>query len=140
MYRALRSVQHDTVGGDDGYFRFLPMASCFISVPASSYPNPGSEPRSPTLQADSLPAEPQGKPKNTGVGSLSLLQGIFPTQELDWGLLHPRWIHYQLSYEGSQSLLSHYLFEKLESEEMASSYICYTNNPPSFTHISPIGW
>ena len=28
-----------------------------------------------------LPAEPQGKPKNTGVGSLSLLQQIFPTQE-----------------------------------------------------------
>ena len=42
--------------------------------------NPGIEPRSPTLQADFfLPAEPQGKPKNTGVGSLSLLQGIFPT-------------------------------------------------------------
>ena len=33
-------------------------------------PNPGIEPRSPTLQADSLPAEPQGRPKNTGVGSL----------------------------------------------------------------------
>ena len=38
---------------------------------------PGIEPRSPTLQADSLPTEPPGKPKNTGVGSLSLLQGIF---------------------------------------------------------------
>ena len=33
------------------------------------------EPRSPALQADSLPAEPQGNTKNTGVGSLSLLQG-----------------------------------------------------------------
>jgi len=32
-------------------------------------PNPGIEPRSPALQADSLPAEPQGKPKHTGVGS-----------------------------------------------------------------------
>ena len=31
-------------------------------------PNPGIKPRSPTLKADSLPAEPQGKPKNTGVG------------------------------------------------------------------------
>ena len=31
-------------------------------------PNPGIEPRSLTLQEDSLPAEPQGKPKNTGVG------------------------------------------------------------------------
>ena len=36
---------------------------------------------SPALQVDSLPAEPQGKPKNTGVGNLSLLQQIFPTQE-----------------------------------------------------------
>ena len=32
-------------------------------------PNPGIEPWSPSLQADSLSAEPQGKPKNTGVGS-----------------------------------------------------------------------
>ena len=58
-------------------------------------PNPGVEPRSPTLQADSLPAEPQGKPKNTGVGSLSLLQGIFMIQELNCGLLHCRQIFYQ---------------------------------------------
>ena len=34
---------------------------------------PGIKPRSPALQTDSLPTEPQGKPKNTGVGSLSLL-------------------------------------------------------------------
>ena len=33
-------------------------------------PNPGVEPRSPALQADSLPSEPPGKPNNTGVGSL----------------------------------------------------------------------
>ena len=49
---------------------------------------------------DSLPAEPQGKSKNTGVGSLSLLQGIFWTQELTWGILHCRQILYQLSYQG----------------------------------------
>ena len=48
----------------------------------------------------SLPSEPPGKPKNTGVSSLSLLQGIFPTQELNRGLLHCRWILYQLSYQG----------------------------------------
>ena len=59
------------------------------------------EPRSPTLQVDSLPAEPPGKPQNTRVGSLSLLQWIFPTQELNWGLLHCRQILYQLSYQGS---------------------------------------
>ena len=64
-------------------------------------PNPGIEARSPALQADSLPAEPQGKPKNTGVGSLSLLQRIFHNQELNWNLLHCMWILYQLSYQGS---------------------------------------
>ena len=53
------------------------------------------------LSTYSLPAEPQEKPKNTGVGSLSLLQWIFPTQELNWGVLHCRWILYQLSYQGS---------------------------------------
>ena len=45
----------------------------------------------------SLRAEPPGKPKNIGVGNLSLLQQIFPTQELNWGLRHCRWIPYQLS-------------------------------------------
>ena len=39
--------------------------------------------------------------QNTGVDSLSLLQGIFLTQELNHGLLHCRWILYQLSYQGS---------------------------------------
>ena len=50
---------------------------------------------------DSLPAEPQGKPKKTGMSRLSLLQWILPTQELNWGLLHRRWILYQLNYQGS---------------------------------------
>ena len=45
---------------------------------------------SPTLQADFLSAEPQGMPRNTGVGSLSLLQGIFLTQGLNLGLQHCR--------------------------------------------------
>ena len=67
-----------------------------------------SQPRSPALQVDSLPAEPQGKPKNTGIGSLSLLQRIFPTQELNWDLLHCKQILYQLSYQESH-LLCQYL-------------------------------
>ena len=41
----------------------------------------------------------QGKPKNTGVCCHSLLQGIFLIQESHWGLLHCRWILYQLSYQ-----------------------------------------
>ena len=39
--------------------------------------------------------------QNTGVGSLSFLQGIFQTQGLNPGLSHCRWIHYQLSHQGS---------------------------------------
>ena len=39
--------------------------------------------------------------QDTGVGSLFLLQRIFPTQELNWGLLHCRRILYQLSCQGS---------------------------------------
>jgi len=62
-----------------------------------------SQPRDPSqvshIAANSLSAEPQGKPKNTGVGSLSLLQQIFSTLwESNQGLLHYWWILYQLSY------------------------------------------
>ena len=47
--------------------------------------NPGIKPWTPALQADSLSAEPQGKPKNTGVGSLSLLQGNLPDPGIKLG-------------------------------------------------------
>ena len=45
-----------------------------LSVLQGNLPNPGIEPRSPTLQVDPLPAELPGKPENTGVGSLPFLQ------------------------------------------------------------------
>ena len=54
----------------------------WVAVPFSSgSSSPGIKPRSPALQADSLSAEPQGMPKNTEVGSLSLLQWIFLTKD-----------------------------------------------------------
>ena len=60
----------------------------WIAMPSSrDLPNPGIKPRSPTLQVNSWPSEPPGKPMNTGVGSLSVLQEIFLTQESNWGLL-----------------------------------------------------
>ena len=51
------------------------------AVPSGDLSNPGIEPRSPALQADSLPAEPQGEPSihpsnlapGEGVGALSLV-------------------------------------------------------------------
>ena len=64
-----------------------------------------SQPRNGTqvsrIAGGTLPAESQRKPKNTGVGGLSLLQRIFLTQESKLSLLHCRQILYQLSYEGS---------------------------------------
>ena len=80
------------------YWRGLPFSS------AGDLSNPGIEPRSPALRVGSLSAEPPGKPRNTGVGSLSLLQGIFPTQESNQGLLHCRRILYQLSYQGNPNI------------------------------------
>ena len=53
------------------------------------------------LQVNSSPSEPRGKLKNTRMGSLTLLQWIFLTQESNQGLLQCRWILYQLSYQGS---------------------------------------
>ena len=52
------------------------------------------------------PYSPWNSPgQNTGVSSLSLLQGIFPTQGSNPGLLHCRWIIYQLSHKRSPRIL-----------------------------------
>ena len=55
-------------------------------------------PKDCSLPGSSVHGDSPGK--NTGVGSLSHLQRIFPTQESNWSLLHCRWILYQLSYLG----------------------------------------
>ena len=72
----------------------------WVTIPFSrGSSQPRDQTQSPALQVDSLPAEPQGKPKNTGVRSLSLFQWIFQSQESNWGLLHCKQILYQLSYQ-----------------------------------------
>ena len=43
--------------------------------------------------------------QNTGVGSLSLLQGLLPTQGSNQGLLHCRQLLYHLSHQGSPRIL-----------------------------------
>ena len=87
-----------------------------------SLPGPGIRPLCPTLQNEMKWSEsrsvvsdclrprglysPWNSPgQNTGVGSLSLLQGIFPTQGLNPGLLHCRRILFQLSHKGSPRIL-----------------------------------
>ena len=88
------------------------------------FPSPGdlSDPGIEPAQVDPLPAEPQGKPKNTGVGSLSLLQWIFQTQELNRGLLHCRWILYQLSYQRSPPALAGGFFTSRTTWKVRSPY------------------
>ena len=82
--------------------------------PPGNLPNPGIEPRSPTLWADSLLSEPPEKLKNTGVGSLSLLLGNFPTQESNWDLLHCRWIFLPAELPGNpQTMYNYHLSLKL---------------------------
>ena len=72
---------------------FLLLSSIFPSIRCMRWPKYGSFSFSISPSNEYSGLIPQGKPKNTGMGSLSLLQGIFPTQESNQGLLHC-----QLSY------------------------------------------
>ena len=60
---------------------------------------------SDSLQPHGLYSPWNSPGQNTGVGSLSLLQGIFPTQGLNPDLKHCRQILYQLSHQGSPRIL-----------------------------------
>ena len=66
-------------------------------------------------QADSLPVEPPEKPKNTGGGSLSLLQGIFPNWESKWGRLHCKRIVHQLSSQGFPTTYNGYSYAYIKA-------------------------
>ena len=67
------------------YSDFLTMCVCLVTQLCPTLCNP----------MDHSPG------KNTGMGSHSLLQGIFFTQGSNLGLLHCRWILYNLNYQGS---------------------------------------
>ena len=116
------------------------------SLLQGNLPNPGMEPRSPALQADSLPPEPQEKSKNTGVDSLSLLQWLFPAQELNLGLLHCR-IPYQLSYQEMTisgrkrtSTVDSFKNWLYNLKNYLSSFLTYWPVFSSTTWILTIGW
>ena len=91
--------------------------------PSGDLPDQGIKPRAPSLQVDSLPTEPPGKPKITGVGSHSRRKGFFPTQESNWGPLHCRWILYQLRYQGSPRKDYH------PAKNTAHAYDCVLSQP-----------
>ena len=62
--------------------------------------------------------------KNTGEGCHFLLQGIFPTEESNPGLLHCRQILYQLSYKGSLFLSKYtYISHKVVDMTFTSTYL-----------------
>ena len=66
------------------------------------------ESESHSVESDSLRPHVQSMEfsrPDTGMGSLSLLQGIFPTQGLNPGLQHCTWILYQLNHKGSPRIL-----------------------------------
>ena len=73
--------------------------------PTQVFPRPGIEPRSHTLQTDSLPAEPPGKPKKLEWVAYPFSSGSSHSQESNRGLPHCRQILYQLSYQGSLNLI-----------------------------------
>ena len=74
-------------------FTYVYAQSCLIlSIPKDCSP-PGS-----SVHGDS-------PGKNPRVGCHALLQGIFPTQGLNLGLAHYRWILYHLSHQGSPTIL-----------------------------------
>ena len=84
----------------------------------------------------------------TEVGSVSLLQQIFPTRESNWGLLHYRQILYQLSHQGSRMLLHGLPLTKAswclpkfinnKTRYLARHIITKLNTCPSFTWT--FGW
>ena len=66
--------------------------------------------------------------QNTGVCSLSLLQGIFPTQGLTSGLLHCRQILHQLSQKGSPSPLCQKPFFDYSKENSPITLQCISQD------------
>ena len=77
---------------------------------AAEQPSTGEWCEVKVTQSDSLWPHELYSPRNsqgqsTGVGSLSLLQGLIPTQGSNPGLLHCRRILYQLSHKGSPRIL-----------------------------------
>ena len=131
----------------------------WVVIPFSrNFPDPGIKPRSPAMQADSLPlchqrgadvlwsevkvaqswptlCDPMNyrvhgilqAGQNTGVGSHSLVQGIFPTQGSNPGFPHCR-ILYQLSHEGSCRHTMRYIKRQGQCKaRMAHSFLWLVN-------------
>ena len=77
----------------------------FTTEPPGKSENESHSVVSESLQPHGLYSPWNSPSQNTRVGSLSLLQEVFPTQGSNPGLLHCRWILYQLSHKGNPRIL-----------------------------------
>ena len=75
-----------------------------------------------------------GEPKNTGVGSLCLLQGICLTQELNQSFLHCRWTLYQLNLQGKPCVFFFFFFLVCSVQHAGSSF------PKQGSDSDPLHW
>ena len=116
-------------------FKNLFVLACSVALVVSESLRPcGLEPTRLLCPWDSLG-------KNTGVGCHVLLQGMSPAQESTWGLLHCRWILYQLSYQGSPETCKGGLLQiNSASIPVSKLFLSPQNNPaadPSSLLLSP---
>ena len=94
-----------------------------------------------SLPGTSVPGDSPGK--NTEVGWHALLQGIFPTQKSNPGLLHCRWILYHLSRQGSLVYLNKYLKTVKTNQSIETlkiNSIILMSLPLSGERKIPISW
>ena len=98
MYNKMNQLHTHTHTHTHTLFRFFPHI-CHYSG------SEGCSVVSDSFQPHGLYSPWNSPGQNTGVGSLSLLQGIFPTQGSNPSLSHCRQILYQLSHKGSPRIL-----------------------------------
>ena len=87
-------------------FKKFPLNPFLVTSPSKAVNRGSCSVVSSSLQPRGLYSPWNSPGQNTGVGSLPLLQGIFPTQGSNPGLLRCRQILYQLSHQGSPKQLN----------------------------------
>ena len=87
-----------------------------------------------SLQLHGLYSPWNSPSQNTGVGSLSLLQGIFPTQGSNPGLLHCRQILHHLSHKGKPNC-HHFDLSFLVSPHSSHASFLYTSGTVLFFYL-----
>ena len=114
-----------------GYSVLWRLSPCVWKCPAEGKVKVKATQSCPTLcdPMDCIYSPWNSPGQNTGVGNLSLLQGIFPTQGSNPGLPHCRQIPYQLSHQGSPAKRVWLLIRKRTNNRLLTFHlalICIT--------------